>query len=102
MQLVSFHPPPHSNLHIPGARTRASTPLMHNESVKSDDLSRLKIDRTAHGGPVRRGRNWLRYGIAVVVIAAAAAWAWSRFAAPPSVETATVAAVYPSQSYTML
>ena len=71
-------------------------------AVKSDDLSRLKIDRTAQGGPVRRRRNWLRYGIAAVVLAAAAAWAWSRFAAPPSVETATVAAVYPSQSYTML
>jgi len=71
-------------------------------AVKSDDLSRLKIDRKAQGGPVRGRRNWLRYGIAAVVIAAAAAWGWSRFAAPPSVETATVAAVYPSQSFTML
>ena len=71
-------------------------------AVKSDDLSRLKIDRTAHGGPVRRRRNWLRYGIAALVVAAAAAWGWNRFTAPPSVETATVAAVYPSQSYTIL
>jgi len=70
--------------------------------MKSDDLSRLKIDRTAHGGPVRRRRNWLRYGVAALVVAAAAAWGWNRFAAPPSVETATVAAVYPSQSYTIL
>ena len=71
-------------------------------AVKSDDLSRLRIDRTARGSPVRRRRSWLRYGVAAMLIAAAAAFAWSRFAAPPSVETATVAAVYPSQSYTML
>ena len=71
-------------------------------AVKSDDLSRLRIDRTAQGGPVRRRRSWLRYAIGAVVVAAAAAFAWTRVAAPPVVETATVAAVYPSQSYTML
>jgi RND family efflux transporter MFP subunit len=70
-------------------------------AVKPDDLSRLKIDRTAQGGPVRR-RNWMRYGIGAIVVVAAAVWIWSRFAAPPTVETATVASVYPSQSYTML
>ena len=70
--------------------------------VKADDLSRLKIDRTAQGAPVRRRRSWLRYGIAALLIVAAAAWIWGRFAAPPVVETATVASVYPSQSYTML
>jgi HlyD family secretion protein len=71
-------------------------------AVKSDDLSRLRIDRTAQGTPVRRRRRWVRYAIGVVVLAAAAAFAWSRVAAPPTVETATVASVYPSQSYTML
>ena len=70
-------------------------------AVKPDDLSRLRIDRTAQGGPVRR-RSWMRYGIVAIVIVAAAAWAWSRFAAPTAVETAAVANVYPSQSYTML
>src|SRR5262245_19451981 len=71
-------------------------------AVKSDDLSRLRIDRTARGTPVRRRRSWLRYAIGAVVAAAIAALAWSRAAAPPTVETATVASVYPSQSYTML
>jgi len=70
-------------------------------AVKPDDLSRLKIDRTAQGSPVRR-RGWLRYGIAAIVVVALAAWIWSRFAAAPTVETAAVASVYPSQSYTML
>ena len=70
--------------------------------MKSDDLSRLKIDRSASGSPVRRRRSWLRYAIGAVVVAAAAAFAWSRVAAPPAVETATVASVYPSQGYTML
>ena len=71
-------------------------------AVKQDDLSRLKIDRTAQGAPVRRRRSWLRYGIVAVLLVAAAGWIWSRIAAPPSVETATVASVYPSQGYTML
>jgi len=71
-------------------------------AVKQDDLSRLKIDRTAQGGPVRRRRSWLRYGIVAVLIAAVAAVIWSRVAAPPTVETATVASVYPSQNYTVL
>ena len=72
-------------------------------AVKSDDLSRLKIDRTAQGGSaVRRRRSWVRYGVAAVVVAAALAWVGSRFAAPPAVETVTVASVYPSQNYTML
>jgi RND family efflux transporter MFP subunit len=71
-------------------------------TVKQDDLSRLRIDRTAQGGPVRRRRSWLRYAIVAVVIVGAAAFIWSRVAAPPQVETATVANVYPSQSYTVL
>ena len=71
-------------------------------AVKQDDLSRLRIDRTAQGAPVRRRRTWLRYGIFALVIVAAAAWAWNRIAAPPVVETATVASVYPSQNYTIL
>ena len=71
-------------------------------AVKSDDLSRLRIDRTARGSPVRRRRNWLRYAAGAVVVAAGGAFAWSRVGAPPVVETATVASVYPSQSYTML
>ena len=72
------------------------------DAVKPDDLSRLRIDRTAQGSPVRRRRSWLRYALGAVVVVVAAAFTWSRVAAPPSVETATVASVYPSQSFTML
>jgi len=72
-------------------------------AVKSDDLSRLRIDRTAQGGSaVRRRRSWVRYGIAAVVVAAALARVGSSFAAPRAVETVTVASVYPSQNYTVL
>jgi RND family efflux transporter MFP subunit len=71
--------------------------------VKSDDLSRLKIDRTAQGvSATRRRRGWVRYGIAAVLVVGLLAWAGSRFAAPPTVETVAVASVYPSQNYTML
>ena len=71
-------------------------------AVKQDDLSRLKIDRTAQSGPVRHRHSWLRYGIVPVLIAAVAAVIWSRVVAPPTVETVTVASVYPSQNYTVL
>src|SRR4029079_9420556 len=72
------------------------------DAVTSDDLSRLKIDRTAQGSPARRRRSWLRYVIGALILIAAAGAIWSRVAAPPAVETATVASVYPSQSFTML
>jgi len=72
------------------------------DAVTSDDLSRLKIDRTAQGSPARRRRSWLRYVIGALILIAAAYAIWSRVAAPPAVETATVASVYPSQSFTML
>ena len=71
--------------------------------MKPDDLSRLKIDRTAQGAPaVRRRTRWVRYVVAAVLAAALLAWIGSRFASPPAVETVTVASVYPSQNYTVL
>ena len=71
-------------------------------AVKPDDLSRLRIDRTAQGAPARRRRSWSRYGVVVLLVAAVAAWIYDRLAAPPAVETATVASVYPSLNYTVL
>jgi RND family efflux transporter MFP subunit len=71
--------------------------------VKPDDLSRLRIDRTAEAAPrIKRRSRWMRYGIAAIVVAAVLAWIGSRFIAPAQVEAATVASAYPSQAYTIL
>jgi RND family efflux transporter MFP subunit len=67
-----------------------------------NDLSKLKIDRTASAPAHRPRRRWLRYGVAILVVAGIFAWVGSRYAAPVQVEAATVASAYPSQSYTLL
>jgi HlyD family secretion protein len=65
------------------------------------DLDKLKIDRGPSAAVPRRRRHWLRYAliVALLLIAIGAAF---RLTGPQAVETATVSAVYPSQSYTML
>ena len=71
--------------------------------MDTQDLSRLKIER----GPVAVSppRGWRRTIVimAVSVLAvAAAALAYGRYSGAPSVETATVANVFPSRSLTLL
>ena len=70
--------------------------------VANEDLSRLKIDRSAAGAIVSR-RKWP--GFVIVVITGAVAvlagfYFWS--GNPVEVESATVTTAYPSQSFTLL
>ena len=67
--------------------------------MASADLSKLRIDRSASAAPRRR---WLRIAIVAALLVLGAAYAWSRFAAPIPVETASVASAYPSQNYALL
>ena len=75
---------------------------MQNAGMDRNDLSRLKIDRAASAPALRPRRRWLRYGIAVLLTIGILVGIGSRYAAPVQVEAATVAAAYPSQSYTLL
>lgn len=68
--------------------------------MNPNDLAKLRIDRAA---PVLRPRRrWRVLFIVSLLIVIAAAVAWTRFAAPVTVEMVTVATVYPSQNYTLL
>jgi HlyD family secretion protein len=71
--------------------------------LDTQDLSRLKIER----GPVavsspRRWRRTIVITAAAVLAVAAAALAYGQYASAPTVETATVANVFPSRSVTLL
>ncbi|MGO4761989.1 efflux RND transporter periplasmic adaptor subunit [Cupriavidus sp. 2KB_3] len=69
--------------------------------MADQDLSRLKIDRSAMAPAPRGRRRWLRYAaIAVVVLAVIGIGA--RLAGPQAVEVVTVSSAYPSQNYTLL
>jgi RND family efflux transporter MFP subunit len=68
----------------------------------AEDLSRLRIDKSATiAGRPRRRRKRL---VIILVLAALilAAWATGVFTPPVSVKTATVGQVYPSQAFTVL
>ena len=71
--------------------------------MAADDLSKLKIDKTAKTvQPGRRKKALLTAGAAaLVVLAAALAW-MGIFSPAQSVEVATVSQTYPSQSFTLL
>ncbi len=68
--------------------------------MNPNDLAKLRIDRAA---PVLRPRRrWGLLVITTIILITGAAFAWTRFAAPVTVEVVTVATVYPSQNYTLL
>jgi len=64
------------------------------------DLTKLKIERSAQPG--RRRRPWGRIALLVIAVGAAAGFAFTRFAGPVPVETVTVSTVYPSLNFTLL
>jgi RND family efflux transporter MFP subunit len=68
--------------------------------LEQQDLSRLRIDRTAP--PPRRRRRGPWIAAAVIALAIAGWVGWSRFGAAPEVETVAVARVFPSQSLAVL
>jgi len=71
--------------------------------MAADDLSRLKIDKTAKTVPtIRRKRPMLIIGAAALIMLAAALYWMGIFTPAQSVEVATVSQTYPSQSFTLL
>ncbi|WP_454763865.1 efflux RND transporter periplasmic adaptor subunit [Cupriavidus campinensis] len=69
--------------------------------MADQDLSRLKIDRSAMAPATRGRRRWVRYAV-IALILLAVAGVVARLAGPQAVEVVTVASAYPSQNYTML
>jgi len=71
--------------------------------MAADDLSRLKIDKTAKTvQTIRRKRPMLIIGAAALIVLAAALYWMGIFTPAESVEVATVSQTYPSQSFTLL
>jgi len=71
--------------------------------MAADDLSRLKIDKTAKTvQTIRRKRPMLIIGAAALIALAAALYWMGIFTPAQSVEVATVSQTYPSQSFTLL
>ncbi len=71
--------------------------------MAADDLSRLKIDKTAKTVPtLRRKRPMLIIGASALIVMAAVLYWMGVFTPAQSVEVATVSQTYPSQSFTLL
>ena len=71
--------------------------------MAADDLSRLKIDKTAKTvQTIRRKRPLLIIGATALIALAAALYWMGIFTPAQSVEVATVSQTYPSQSFTLL
>ncbi|MGE5798707.1 MAG: efflux RND transporter periplasmic adaptor subunit, partial [Syntrophaceae bacterium] len=71
--------------------------------MAADDLSRLKIDKTAKTVPtIRRKRPMLIIGASALIVLAAVLYWMGVFTPAQSVEVATVSQTYPSQSFTLL
>lgn len=74
--------------------------------MATPDLSKLSIDRSAKGAAPRAGRSsarrWLRIALFILIAAAIGFAANRAFPRHPTVETASVTLVYPSQNYTLL
>jgi HlyD family secretion protein len=69
--------------------------------LADQDLSKLKIDRSAMAPAPRRRRRWVRYAITAMIVLGLVG-VGVRLAGPKPVETTTVTAAYPSQNYTLL
>jgi RND family efflux transporter MFP subunit len=69
--------------------------------LADQDLSKLKIDRSAMAPVQRRRRPWRRYAIITVVLLALIG-VGVKLMGPQPVESTTVTTAYPSQNYTLL
>ncbi|MFJ5381935.1 efflux RND transporter periplasmic adaptor subunit [Cupriavidus sp. CER94] len=69
--------------------------------MADQDLSKLKIDRSAMAPAPRRRRRWVRYAILAAILLVVIG-VGARLAGPQPVETTTITAAYPSQNYTLL
>ena len=73
------------------------------ESMADEDLSKLKIDRSAKALPRKRWRKGLYWGgAAVLLLALSGLYAGGVIRPSASVQVVTVSQVYPSQTFTLL
>jgi RND family efflux transporter MFP subunit len=73
------------------------------ESMADEDLSKLKIDRSAKALPRKRWRKGLYWGgAAVLLLALSGLYAGGVISPSASVQVVTVSQVYPSQTFTLL
>jgi RND family efflux transporter MFP subunit len=72
------------------------------ESMADEDLSKLKIDRSAKMLPRIRWRKGLYWGGAAILLALSGLYAGGVIRPSASVQVVTVSQVYPSQTFTLL
>ena len=72
------------------------------ESMADEDLSKLKIDRSAKTLPRTRWRKGLYWGGAAILLALSGLYAGGVISPSASVQVVTVSQVYPSQTFTLL
>jgi RND family efflux transporter MFP subunit len=72
------------------------------ESMADEDLSKLKIDRSAKALPRKRWRKGLYWGGAAILLALSGLYAGGVISPSASVQVVTVSQVYPSQTFTLL
>ena len=72
------------------------------ESMADEDLSKLKIDRSAKALPRKRWRKGLYWGGAAILLALSGLYAGGVIRPSASVQVVTVSQVYPSQTFTLL
>jgi multidrug efflux pump subunit AcrA (membrane-fusion protein) len=70
--------------------------------MADEDLSKLKIDRSAKALPRKRWRKGLYWGGAAVLLALSGLYAGGVIRPSTSVQVVTVSQVYPSQTFTLL
>ncbi|MBA4397862.1 MAG: efflux RND transporter periplasmic adaptor subunit [Syntrophus sp. (in: bacteria)] len=72
--------------------------------MADEDLSKLKIDRSAKALPQTRRKKWLYWGGALVIIVMATVFLYFQgiLQTSQSVQVVTVSRVYPSQTFTLL
>ena len=71
--------------------------------MSGEDLSKLKIDKTAASAPIsRRRKPWVKAVVALLVLLALVAGGRALLSPTVEVETATVSQVYLSQGFTLL
>jgi len=72
--------------------------------MADEDLSKLKIDRSAKALPQKRRKKWLYWGGALVILVMGAIFLYFQGTLQPSqsVQVVTISRIYPSQSFTLL
>jgi RND family efflux transporter MFP subunit len=72
--------------------------------MADEDLSKLKIDRSAKVLPQKRRKKWLYWGGALIILVMGAVFLYFQGTLQPSqsVQVVTISRIYPSQAFTLL